>query len=92
MDSSLRQQYNHYSYNFGEWSGLNLHPRIIDAINDLGFARPTEIQRRVIPPVIGSKKVSVIGAAETVWYLFFIHFEMINFIVCLFFTHFSGIW
>ena len=54
------------AYMFNDWDSLGLHPCILDAIHELGFERPTEIQRRVIPPAIGSRHANIIGAAETV--------------------------
>lgn len=51
---------------FGSWESLNLHHNILDAINDLGFKKPTEIQKRVIPSATGSRHYNIIGAAETV--------------------------
>ena len=64
------------AYVFNDWESLNLHPSILKAIHELGFEKPTEIQRRVIPPAIGSKHANIIGAAETVSFspLFFSDF------------------
>jgi ATP-dependent RNA helicase CshB len=42
---------------------FNLKPFIIDAINELGFFEPTEIQERMIPLVL--KKESAIGQSQT---------------------------
>lgn len=42
---------------------FNLEPSLIDAVKDLNFDQPTEIQSRVIPKII--KQVNLIGQSQT---------------------------
>ncbi len=46
-----------------EFSGLNLHPQILQAVADLGFAVPTPIQSAVIPLMVAGQ--DVMGQAQT---------------------------
>ena len=46
-----------------KFEGFNLKPFIIEAVKDLGFYQPTEIQERIIPLVL--KGESVIGQSQT---------------------------
>jgi len=45
------------------WSDLKLNPQLLRAVADEKFDRPTEIQQRVIPLVLGGQ--AVIGIAQT---------------------------
>ncbi len=45
------------------FSALNLHPHLIRAIGDLGFARPTGIQGEAIPPAMAGR--DILGCAQT---------------------------
>ncbi len=45
------------------WTDLKLNPQLLRSIAELGFEQPTEIQRRVIPLVLGGQ--GVIGIAQT---------------------------
>jgi ATP-dependent RNA helicase CshB len=42
---------------------FNLKPFILDALKELGFFKPTEIQERLIPPILNGE--SVIGQSQT---------------------------
>lgn len=42
---------------------FNLEPSLLDAVKDLNFAQPTEIQSRVIPKIM--KQVNLIGQSQT---------------------------
>ena len=46
-----------------KFTGFNLKPFIIEAVKDLGFYQPTEIQERIIP--LALKGESVIGQSQT---------------------------
>ncbi|MBK8932533.1 MAG: DEAD/DEAH box helicase [Chloroflexi bacterium] len=46
-----------------EFSALNLHPQLVQAVSDLGFTTPTPIQSSVIPLMIAGQ--DVIGQAQT---------------------------
>ncbi|KAA6403946.1 MAG: putative ATP-dependent RNA helicase DDX24 [Streblomastix strix] len=48
-----------------EWEALNVDQRIISALERLKFDHPTEIQQRAIPPAVGGRLKSIVGAAET---------------------------
>jgi ATP-dependent RNA helicase RhlE len=45
------------------FSTLNLHPNLLRAIKELGFARPTPIQAEAIPPAMAGK--DVLACAQT---------------------------
>lgn len=45
------------------WSDFKLNPQLLRAVAELGFEHPTEVQRRVIPLVLGGQ--GVIGIAQT---------------------------
>lgn len=45
------------------WADLKLNPQLLRAVAELGFENPTEVQRRVIPLVLGGQ--AVIGIAQT---------------------------
>lgn len=45
------------------WGEVKLNKQLLNAINDLGFAEPTEIQRRCIPLIMGGQEV--VGIAPT---------------------------
>ncbi|MDH9159962.1 MULTISPECIES: DEAD/DEAH box helicase [Staphylococcus] len=45
------------------FENFNLEPSLIDAVKDLNFSQPTEIQTRVIPKII--KQASLIGQSQT---------------------------
>lgn len=45
------------------WEDLKLNPQLLKAVAEEGFQRPTEIQQRVIPLVLGGQ--GVIGIAQT---------------------------
>lgn len=45
------------------WTDLKLNPQLLKTVHELGFDHPTEIQRRVIPLVLGGQ--AVIGIAQT---------------------------
>lgn len=45
------------------WPDLKLNPQLLRAVSELGFEHPTEVQRRVIPLVLGGQ--GVIGIAQT---------------------------
>jgi ATP-dependent RNA helicase RhlE len=45
------------------WQDLKLNPQLLRAVTDEGYERPTEIQQRVIPLVLGGQ--AVIGIAQT---------------------------
>jgi ATP-dependent RNA helicase RhlE len=45
------------------FSHLDLHPALLKAIKELGFIRPTAIQREAIPPVIAGR--DLVGCAQT---------------------------
>jgi ATP-dependent RNA helicase DDX24/MAK5 len=47
----------------GEWVALNLSPALVSAIAKLGFAKPTNIQKKSIPEIISGE--DVIGKAQT---------------------------
>ncbi len=49
--------------NVAKFAGFNLKPFIIEAVKDLGFYEPTEIQDRMIP--LALKGESVIGQSQT---------------------------
>lgn len=49
--------------NAQDFSELNLSEKTMKAINDMGFTKMTEIQRRGIPPLLAGK--DVLGAAKT---------------------------
>ncbi|MBL7849627.1 MAG: DEAD/DEAH box helicase [Cyclobacteriaceae bacterium] len=49
--------------NLVSWSDLKLNPQLLRAVSELGFEHPTEVQRRVIPLVLGGQ--GVIGIAQT---------------------------
>ncbi|RIL36406.1 DEAD/DEAH box helicase [Staphylococcus equorum] len=42
---------------------FNLEPSLLDAVKDLNFTQPTEIQSRVIPKIV--KQVNLIGQSQT---------------------------
>lgn len=42
---------------------FNLNKQLLQAVADLGFERPTEIQQKCIPPILGGQEV--IGIAQT---------------------------
>jgi ATP-dependent RNA helicase DeaD len=46
-----------------EFSQLNLHPQLLQAINELGYEKPTPIQETVIPLMLDGR--DVIGQAQT---------------------------
>jgi len=46
-----------------EFSSLNLHPQLMQAVSDLGFTTPTPIQSAVIPLMVAGH--DVIGQAQT---------------------------
>lgn len=46
------------------WESLNLPTQILNAIKELGFSEPTEIQQKVLPLAMTGK--DIIAAAETV--------------------------
>ena len=48
-----------------EWEKLQIPVPVIQALKEMGFVTPTEIQCRTIPPAI-TEGCDVIGAAETV--------------------------
>src|SRR5918992_4114408 len=45
------------------FSSLKLHPALLKAIRELGFARPTPIQSEAIPPALGGR--DVLACAQT---------------------------
>lgn len=45
------------------WTEMKLNPQLLKTVHELGFDHPTEIQRRVIPLVLGGQ--AVIGIAQT---------------------------
>ena len=45
------------------FESFNLEPSLIEAVKDLNFNQPTEIQQRVIPKII--KELSLIGQSQT---------------------------
>jgi ATP-dependent RNA helicase RhlE len=45
------------------WEGLKLNPQLLSAVAEAGFQRPTEIQQKVIPLVLGGQ--AIIGIAQT---------------------------
>jgi ATP-dependent RNA helicase RhlE len=45
------------------WTELKLNPQLLKAVREEGFEHPTEIQRQVIPLVLGGQ--AVIGIAQT---------------------------
>jgi ATP-dependent RNA helicase RhlE len=45
------------------FSHLDLHPALLKAIKELGFIRPTAIQREAIPPVLAGR--DLVGCAQT---------------------------
>jgi ATP-dependent RNA helicase RhlE len=45
------------------WTDMKLNPQLLRTVHELGFDHPTEIQRRVIPLVLGGQ--AVIGIAQT---------------------------
>ena len=45
------------------WEALKLNPQLLSAVAEAGFQNPTEIQRKVIPLVLGGQ--AVIGIAQT---------------------------
>lgn len=45
------------------WSELKLSPQLLRAVEEQGFTTPTEVQRRVIPLILGGQ--AVIGIAQT---------------------------
>ena len=47
-----------------QWTQFELHPSIIKALEDNGFAEPTQIQAQTLSQCLGNYK-DVIGAAET---------------------------
>ena len=56
-----------------EFSGLTLHPALIQAAADLGFKTPTEVQSRVIPLMLEGKDVlaqSQTGSGKTAAFAF----------------------
>lgn len=46
-----------------EFTALNLHPQLVQAVSELGFSEPTPIQTAVIPPLLAGQ--DVIGQAQT---------------------------
>ncbi|KAG8163995.1 hypothetical protein KVR01_005913 [Diaporthe batatas] len=48
---------------FQEFQQLNLSEKTIKAINEMGFTKMTEIQKRAVPPLLAGK--DVLGAAKT---------------------------
>ncbi|TFL01653.1 P-loop containing nucleoside triphosphate hydrolase protein [Pterulicium gracile] len=46
-----------------EWEGCNLHPALLGALSQQGFAKPTPIQRQAIPAASNSR--DIVGIAET---------------------------
>jgi ATP-dependent RNA helicase RhlE len=46
-----------------DFGAFNLNKQLLDAVADLGFDRPTEIQQRAIPIILGGQPV--IGIAQT---------------------------
>ncbi|NJN43580.1 MAG: DEAD/DEAH box helicase [Anaerolineae bacterium] len=46
-----------------EFSSLNLHPDLVQAVTDLGYSEPTPIQAAIIPSMVAG--VDVIGQAQT---------------------------
>ena len=45
------------------FTDLQLHPTILQALKDMKFEEPTEIQKQAIPVVLGRK--DVLGCAQT---------------------------
>ena len=45
------------------FESFNLNKQLLDAVSDLGFATPTEIQQKAIPLILGGQEV--IGIAQT---------------------------
>ncbi|MBK8845994.1 MAG: DEAD/DEAH box helicase [Bacteroidetes bacterium] len=45
------------------WGEVKLNKQLLNAINDLGFKEPTEIQRRCVPLIMGGQEV--VGIAPT---------------------------
>lgn len=45
------------------WRGLKLNKQLLTAVDELGFADPTDIQKKTIPLVLGGQ--AVIGIAQT---------------------------
>lgn len=46
-----------------EFTALNLHPQLVQAVSELGFTEPTPIQTAVIPHMLAGK--DIIGQAQT---------------------------
>ncbi len=46
-----------------EFTPLNLHPQLVQAVSELGFTEPTPIQTAVIPPMLAGQ--DIIGQAQT---------------------------
>ncbi len=46
-----------------EFTALNLHPQLVQAVSELGFTEPTPIQTAVIPPMLAGQ--DIIGQAQT---------------------------
>ena len=45
------------------FSTLNLHPNLLRAVKELGFARPTPVQAEAIPPALALR--DVLACAQT---------------------------
>ena len=58
----------------GNWDGLFVPEPVIRSMQELGFSDPTPIQRLVLPSAIRDFK-DIIGAAETVRFLYFLFIQ-----------------
>jgi ATP-dependent RNA helicase DeaD len=56
-----------------EFSHLNLHPKLVQAVDDLGYTTPTDVQAQVIPLMLAGKDIiaqSQTGSGKTAAFAF----------------------
>ena len=64
-----------------EFSHLNLHPKLVQAVADLGYTTPTDVQFQVIPLMLAGKDIiaqSQTGSGKTAAFAFPVLQNMIN--------------
>lgn len=54
-----------YSFLMIQFKDFSLHPEITQALTDLGFTKPTEIQSKAIPLLLSSEAIDFHGQAQT---------------------------
>ena len=72
LDESVQIQiviHNLFLLDMSAWNNLFVPDAVMKGLSELGFSAPTPIQTLVLPSAIRDRK-DIIGAAETVGYLF----------------------